>query len=73
MSAVHERPMLVVMADRRLICDECGVKWFMPSHRPLPDAPLECASCGGALVALPLPVEDRPPGWSATEHGHRTL
>jgi hypothetical protein len=48
------------------------VKWFIPSDRPLPAGQIECASCGGLLIVL-LPVEDRPPGWSAPGHGHQTL
>ena len=46
--------------DRRLVCEACGVKWFVPSGRPVPVTPPRCGSCGGPLAPLDAPAEDPP-------------
>ena len=48
----------------RLICEDCGVKWFVPGNGDVADEGPACGACGGPLVAL----EDRDgggaPGWT---------
>jgi hypothetical protein len=46
--------------DRRLVCEACGVKWFVPGGRPVPETPLCCGSCGGPLATLDTPADDLP-------------
>jgi hypothetical protein len=52
--------------DRRLVCIDCGVKWFVPSGAPVPDDEPPCTACGGKLrPLLDLVDEDSRPGWGA--------
>ena len=51
----------------RLICEDCGVKWFLPpGRRDVLDAILACAACGGQLVVLPADAGSAP-GWRDDE------
>lgn len=49
-------------ADLRLICQRCGVKWFVRGGRAGEEAPA-CAACGGELAELEH--EELPPAWDA--------
>ena len=48
--------------DRRLVCESCGVKWFVPGARPVLVAPARCGACGGPLAPLDAAADDLP-GW----------
>ena len=55
--------MLSAVADLRLRCWSCGVKWFVTSGTAAPDELPRCAACGGELAPLDLPAEAPRPGW----------
>ena len=50
--------------DVRLICEDCGVKWFVPGNGDAIEEPPECAACGGQLVVFDAPGGDTAPGWT---------
>ena len=47
--------------DRRFICRDCHIKWFIPASRPELDDLTECASCGGELEPLVPAREEAQP------------
>ena len=51
-AARHPRPDTELVADKRFICGDCGVKWFVPPTRPPGETPAACGACGGALRPL---------------------
>jgi len=56
------------MGDDRFICDECGVKWFVPEPQAAGVAdPADCAACGGRLIPLATQNDDHRPGWQAPQ------
>ena len=38
--------------ERRFVCQNCGLKWFIPGHRPSEPDLSECEGCGGPLANL---------------------
>jgi hypothetical protein len=38
--------------DIRFVCEDCRVKWFVPSGRPVDGDVKDCAACGGRLIRL---------------------
>ena len=42
----------LAIMDRRFICIECGMKWFVDASRPLVPDLTVCGGCGGAVVPL---------------------
>jgi ribosomal protein S27AE len=48
----------------RLICEDCGVKWFVPGNGDVVDERLACGACGGPLVALEARDGGGAPGWT---------
>jgi hypothetical protein len=36
----------------RFVCEDCRIKWFVPSGRPVDSDVKDCAACGGRLVPL---------------------
>jgi hypothetical protein len=48
----------------RLICEDCGVKWFLPAERrEILLAILTCAACGGQLIELQAAGGGSAPSW----------
>jgi hypothetical protein len=48
----------------RLLCEDCGVKWFIPNDGDAGDESIACGACGGRLVAFDAPDGDEEPGWT---------
>jgi hypothetical protein len=46
--------------DVRFVCEDCRVKWFVSSTRPIDRAATECAACGGRLMPLEIERENSP-------------
>jgi hypothetical protein len=40
----------------RFICQQCGMKWFLPPNSPHP-APTSCQACDGPLHVLQEPED----------------
>lgn len=38
--------------DRRFVCQNCGMKWFIHEHRTSEPDLTECGGCGGPLVTF---------------------
>jgi len=56
------------------MCQDCGTKWFIPSHRVSEPDLTECGACGGSLemFAGPRPGADGelpPPGEDEAQGG----
>ena len=52
------------MEEIRLICDDCGVKWFVPGNGDAVDELPACGACGGPLVAFEVRDGGGAPGWT---------
>jgi hypothetical protein len=39
-----------VVVDIRFVCEDCRIKWFVPSGRPIDSDVKGCAACGGRLI-----------------------
>lgn len=52
------------MKEFRLICENCGVKWFVPGGGDAVDEPPPCGACGGQLVAFEASDGGETPGWT---------
>ena len=50
--------------ELRLICEDCGVKWFVPGDGDAVDEPPPCGACGGQLVAFEASDGGETPGWA---------
>ena len=57
------------------MCQDCGTKWFIPSHRVSEPDLTECGACGGSLEMfagprggadgeLPPPEDEAQSGWT---------
>ena len=38
------------MDDRHYVCEQCGLKWFVPASRADPQGELHCGECGAVLT-----------------------
>jgi predicted RNA-binding Zn-ribbon protein involved in translation (DUF1610 family) len=43
-ATVHE------MDDRHYVCEQCGLKWFVPASRAGDPGELHCGECGAVLT-----------------------
>ena len=56
------------------MCQDCGTKWFIPSHRVSEPGLTECGACGGSLEMFagpragadgePPPEDEAQSGWT---------
>lgn len=38
------------MDDRHYVCEQCGLKWFVPASRADPEGRLRCGECRAVLT-----------------------